>query len=132
MLYILCDQCASSGSLVLECRRDLLLGLVVPSEAVDAGFDKDKTEFRVLVFSVDFEVLADGDSFLDEVPQVLRNRGSKSYSRHNCESARVNMTSGTTQRWSNTEGYDEEVLRTSDLPCAFKILKILLPVTNRT
>lgn len=77
MIYILSDQGASSSGLVLEGRRDLLLGLVVSGETVDAGFDEDEAEFGILVFSVDLEVLADSNSLLDEMPQVLWDRGCK-------------------------------------------------------
>ena len=57
----------------------MLLGLVVPSKTVDPGFDEDKTELGVIVFPVDFEVLADGNRPSDKVPKVLRNRWAKSY-----------------------------------------------------
>ena len=56
-----------------------MLGLVVPSKTVDPGFDEDKTELGVLVFPVDFEVLADGNRLFDEVPKVLRDGWAKSY-----------------------------------------------------
>ena len=56
-----------------------MFGLVVPSEAMDPGFDQDKTELGVLVFPVDFEMLADGNRLFDEVPKVLRDGWAKSY-----------------------------------------------------
>jgi hypothetical protein len=64
---------------VLEARRDLLLRLVVTSEAVDTGLDENEAKLRVLVLAVDLEVLADGDGLLDEVPEVLRNRGCETW-----------------------------------------------------
>lgn len=39
---------------------------------MNPGFDKNETEFGVAVFSVAVQMLADGDSFLDEHVQVLR------------------------------------------------------------
>jgi len=41
--------------------------------------DKDKTELGVLVFPVDFKVLAHGNRLFDEVPKVLRDGWAKSY-----------------------------------------------------
>jgi hypothetical protein len=64
---------------ILEARRDLLLRLVVASEAVDTGLDENEAELRVLVLAVDLKVLADGDGLLDEVPEVLRNRGCETW-----------------------------------------------------
>jgi hypothetical protein len=46
---------------------------------VDPRFDQDEAELGVLVFSVDFEVLADGNRLFDEVPKVLRDGWAKSY-----------------------------------------------------
>ena len=45
---------------------------------MNAGFDQDEAELRVLVLAVDFEVLADGDRLFDEVPKVLRDGWAKS------------------------------------------------------
>jgi len=46
---------------------------------VDSRFNQDKTELGVLVFPVDFEVLAHGNRLFDEVPKVLRDGWAKSY-----------------------------------------------------
>ena len=73
------NESRRGGSVILERGRDLLLGFVVPSKTVDPGFDEDKTELGVLVFPVDFEVLADGNRLFDEVPKVLRDGWAKSY-----------------------------------------------------
>jgi hypothetical protein len=56
-----------------------LLGLVVAGQAVDTGLNENETELGVLVLAVDLEVLADGDGLLDEVPQVLRDRGGEAW-----------------------------------------------------
>ena len=66
---------------VFERRRDLLLRLVVARKAVNTGFDQDQTEFGVLVLPVGFEVLANSNSLLHEVPEVLGDGGSKCYIR---------------------------------------------------
>lgn len=44
---------------------------------MDSALDKDKTELAVLVLAVLLKVLADGNSLLDEVVEVLRDGGSK-------------------------------------------------------
>lgn len=64
--------------IILERRRDLLLGLIVAGETMDPGLDEDKTELGVLVFPVGLEVLADGNRLFDEVPEVLRDGWAKS------------------------------------------------------
>jgi hypothetical protein len=46
---------------------------------VDTGLDENEAELRVLVLAVDLKVLADGDGLLDEVPEVLRNRGCETW-----------------------------------------------------
>jgi len=43
---------------------------------VDTGLDKNEAELGVLVLAVALEVLADGDSLLDQHVQVLGNFGS--------------------------------------------------------
>ena len=42
---------------------------------MDSTLDENKTEFRVLVFSVDFEVFTDRDGFFDEVVKVFGDGG---------------------------------------------------------
>ena len=44
---------------------------------MDTRLDQDETELGVLVLAVGLEVLADGDSLFDEVPEVLWDLGSK-------------------------------------------------------
>ena len=46
---------------------------------MNAGFDQNQTEFGVFVLPVGLEVLANGNSLLHEVPEVLRDGGSKPY-----------------------------------------------------
>jgi len=69
------DERAGGRSFVFERRWDLLLRLVVPSEAVDPRFDQDQTELRVFVLSVHFEVFSDGDGFFHEVPEIFGDGG---------------------------------------------------------
>lgn len=55
-----------------------LLGLlVVASKSVDSALNKNQPKFGVLVLSIPLQMLPDGNSFLDEVVQVLRNLRSK-------------------------------------------------------
>jgi hypothetical protein len=44
---------------------------------VNTGLDENETEFRIAVFSVDFQVLSNRDGFFDEVPEVLWDRWGK-------------------------------------------------------
>lgn len=57
----------------------MLLGFIVASKTVDARLDKNQAELGVLIFAVNFQVLADGDRLFDEVPKVLRDGWSQSY-----------------------------------------------------
>jgi len=40
---------------------------------MDTGFDENETEFGVFVLAVSLEVLANRDSLLDKVPEILRD-----------------------------------------------------------
>lgn len=71
------DQSGSGGRLVLPVGRELTRGLVVAGKTVDTGFSKNQVVLAVLVLAVALQVLADGDSLLDKVVQVLRDLGSK-------------------------------------------------------
>ena len=73
------DECRGGGRVVFECRWDLLLCFAVVAETMDMGFDQDQLELGVLVFPVCLEVLANSNSLLHEVPEVLGNAGCKSY-----------------------------------------------------
>jgi len=48
-----------------------LFALVITGEAVNAGFDKDEAELRVLVLAVGLEMFADCNGLFDEVPEVF-------------------------------------------------------------
>lgn len=74
-----CNQSGGGGRVVLEGRRNLLLGLVVTSKTVNARLDQDETELGVLVFAVDLKVLAHGHRLFDEVPKVLWDGRCQSY-----------------------------------------------------
>lgn len=40
---------------------------------MDARLDQNQPEFRVLVLAIRFEMLAYGNSLLDQMPEVLRD-----------------------------------------------------------
>jgi len=73
------NERGSGGRVVFESGRNLLFRLVVAGKTVDSRFNQDKTELGVLVFPVNFEVLANGNRLFDEVPKVLRDGWAKSY-----------------------------------------------------
>jgi hypothetical protein len=48
-------------------------GLVISAQAVDSGFDQDKSELAILVLTISLQVLADGDSLYQQpVSYVLQ------------------------------------------------------------
>lgn len=51
--------------------------LVVASDTVDTGFDQNQAELGVLVVAVALQVLADRNSLLDQVVEILRNLGGE-------------------------------------------------------
>ena len=63
MVY-LCNECRSGGRFVLEGWWDNTLSTVVSGETVDSGFDKNQTEFTVLVLSVSFQMFSHANSTL--------------------------------------------------------------------
>ena len=67
----LCHQRAGRRALVSPGRWQHTDGLVVSREAVDAGFDENEAELRVLVLAVALEVLADGDGLNITVSELL-------------------------------------------------------------
>ena len=73
------NKCRGCGRVVFECRWDLLFRLVVAGKAMDTGFDQNQSELGVLVFPVGLEVLANSNSLLHKVPEVLGDAGGKSY-----------------------------------------------------
>jgi len=75
------DKRRGGGRVVFECWWDLLLCFVVAGKTMNTGFDQDQSELGILVFPVGLEVLANSNSLLHEVPEVLGNAGCKSYIR---------------------------------------------------
>lgn len=75
--YCLGDHGTGSGRLVLPVSRKLSGGSVVTSQAVDSGFNQNKTELGVLVLAVSLQVLTDLDSLLDKHVKILRDLGGK-------------------------------------------------------
>jgi hypothetical protein len=62
-LYVrLSDDGAGGSGLVLPGGRENTDGLVVTSQAVNSGLDKNEAELGVLVLAVTLKVLSDGDS----------------------------------------------------------------------
>lgn len=56
-----------------------MFGLVIAGQAVDAGFDKNEAEFRVLVLAVGLEVFADRNGLFDKVPEVFWDFWGEAY-----------------------------------------------------
>lgn len=56
-----------------------MLGLVIAGEAVDAGFNEDEAEFRVLVLAVGLKVFTDCNGLFHEVPEVFWDVGCEAY-----------------------------------------------------
>jgi hypothetical protein len=73
----LSDHGGSGGGLVLPVGRELTSGLVVTGKTVDTGLDKNQTELGVLVLAVTLKMLANGNSLLDELVQILRDLRSE-------------------------------------------------------
>ena len=57
-----------------------MFALVIASEAVDAGFDENEAELRVLVLAVDLEVFTDRNGLFNEVPEVFWDSWGEAYS----------------------------------------------------
>lgn len=132
----LCDQggggrrlaavCVSRGSLRQSIAKEterqgnvLLPGggqgastLVVAGKTVNAGLDENQAELGILVLARALKVLADGHGLLDEVVQILRDLRSQTFPG---ESAGLKQLAS-------------KVI----VPLAFRIRRILLPVTDLT
>ena len=93
-----------------------MLGLVIAGETVNAGFDEDEAELRVLVLAVRLEVLAHGDSLLDQMPEVLR------YGRCKAWASRTHVRTAALSTHRNE----------ADAPFDLRTRRILFPVTKRT
>lgn len=96
----LLHESRGSGRLVFEGRGKLLLSLIVPannispiqsltvirrqmewqerknnppSQSMDPTLNQNEAELRIFVFSIRLEVLSNGDSLFDEVPEIFRD-----------------------------------------------------------
>jgi len=67
----LCDHSGGSGALVSPGWWEDTDGLVIPGQAMDAGFDENQTELGVLVLSVALKMLADSDGLLNQHVEVF-------------------------------------------------------------
>jgi hypothetical protein len=79
--YTLRDQSGCGSRIILESRRNLLLGLVIPRQTVNPRLDQDQPELGILVLTVGFEVFAYCDGFFDEVPEIFWDRRRESYAK---------------------------------------------------
>jgi len=79
MIRNLRDHGRGRAAVVLPLRWQLFLFLVVASQSLQTRLDENQAEFRVGVFAVFLEVLANVDSFADEVMQILRESGSEAF-----------------------------------------------------
>lgn len=93
-----------SRGLVLPGGRELTSGLVVAGKTVDTGLDQNETELGIAVLAVALQVLADRDSLLDQVVQVLRDLGGKAVGLQDTE----NLVTGDVLDLSNTLGVTED------------------------
>jgi len=98
-----------------------LLGLVIAGEAVDAGFDEDGAEFRVLILAVGLEVLTDRNGHFYECQGSSGILGDEAY--HHT-SVRQSKDRGEKME----EGWEEIEGRTLSL----ENTGVSLPVTKRT
>lgn len=69
-------------------------GFNEPCKTVDPRLDKNEAVLAVLVFPVDLEMLTDGDGLLDQMPQILRNTGSKTYTNSGSEYSNMKRRRG--------------------------------------
>jgi hypothetical protein len=75
----LSNESGSRSSFVFPNRGQLTSLLVITRKTVNTGFDKNQTILGILVLAVTFKMFADGDGLLDQVVQVFRDFGSKTY-----------------------------------------------------
>lgn len=76
------NKSRGGARLVLPVGSQHALRFVVASQTVNSGLDQNQTEFTVLILAVALQVLADGDSLLDHVVQILRDVGLESNRLH--------------------------------------------------
>jgi hypothetical protein len=56
-----------------------LLGLVIARKTVNTRLDQNQAELGVLVLAIRLKVFTHGDSLLDQMPEVLRDRRCKAW-----------------------------------------------------
>lgn len=66
-VFYLGDEGRGGGRLIFEVWWENTLLSVVAGESVNSGFDKNQTEFTVLVLSVSFQMLSHANSTLYKV-----------------------------------------------------------------
>ena len=74
----LSDHRGGSSTLVLPVSRKLTSGTVVPRQPVDTTLDKNQTELGILILTIAFQMLTDGNSLLDKHVEILGDFGGKS------------------------------------------------------
>lgn len=79
---------------------------------MNAGLDENQAELGILVLARALKVLADGHGLLDEVVQILRDLRSQTFP-------------------GESAGFKQLVSKVI-VPLAFRIRRILLPVTDLT
>ena len=65
-------------NLLLPSRRKLLSSLVVTSETMNTALDHNQTELGITILAVTLQMLANGNSLLDQEIHIFRKRRSKS------------------------------------------------------
>ena len=103
-------------------RWQLLCRLVIAGKSVNSALNQDQPKLGILVFPVPLKMLPDGNSFLNQVVQILRNFGSKTWQKQMDE---LNVY---LQIWRKIQHRQCQW----GVPWAFSIRKILLPVTLLT
>jgi len=81
----LCNQGGGGSALVPPGGGEDTDRFVVAGEAVDTGLNENEAELGVTVLAVDAQVLADGDSLLDEHVEVLWDLGGEAGRLENTE-----------------------------------------------
>lgn len=71
IIKILSDQSRCGAWFVFPCWWKDALCFVEASQSVDSWFNKNQTEFAVLVLAIAFQMLADGNGFFDQIVQIL-------------------------------------------------------------
>lgn len=73
ILHFLRYQSGCGARFVLPCWRKHTLGLVEAGQTMNTGLDQNQTEFAVGVLAIAFQMLSDGNGFLDQIVQILRD-----------------------------------------------------------